>query len=117
MPAATMTTGEERISSNSFEEAPKACDADVRIFPIRLAGEGECARSLAADRQIGGPSHDDRRRRHGERRMRMAKNGGAGEGIVVEVGASTHDESFMLRRVEAGEQHSTRPRSHGVEDR
>ena len=49
--------------------------------------------------------------------MRVAKNGGAGEGVVVEFGAVAREKGFILRLVETGEQHTTRLRPHGVHDR
>ena len=50
MPAATMTTGDGSDLLDPFEQTPEAGDADIRIFAIRLAGEGERPRSLTADR-------------------------------------------------------------------
>ena len=46
--------------------------------------------------------------------MRVAKNRGAREGVVFELGAVAREKGFVLRPVETGEQHMTRLRLYGV---
>jgi hypothetical protein len=52
-----------------------------------------------------------------QRRMRVAENAGAREGVVVELRAAARKKGFILQSIEPGEQHATGLRSHGVHDR
>jgi hypothetical protein len=49
--------------------------------------------------------------------MRVAKNGGAREGIVLELSAVARKKGIIFRSIKTGEQHAPRLRSHGVHDR
>ena len=104
MPAATMTTGKALQLLDPVQQSPEAGDADIDDLLGGEPFEGQGAGRLARHRHVRGSGGHDRHPRLARRRMVAAPNGGARQGLIIELIPLVRRQFREPRFVEAGQQ-------------